>query len=531
MKKLLLLIIVTILSSACHHASNNKQNKPLLVLAINDVYLASGVDNGKSGGLARVKTLRSQLLADGNDVLLLHAGDFIYPSFDSRIDDGFLMIQAMNLLDGDEKSFDPDMLVVFGNHEFDKTKLKDIPLLQNNLKQSDFAWLDSNIHWKPQGIRSEKLLNYAIKQYGNLKVGVFGFTTDIQHPKYIDSFDGYEQTAKKYVPLLRNQGVDVVIALTHHWLKDDKAMMELDEKYRPDLIIGGHEHTSQILKINGNWIVKADADATTAAVVEVYKEKNQNIKISPNLAVLDNNVEADQMILASVLKNQIINATKYCPNKSLPSDCLEGILGYTKVKLIAAEEEIRKYETNLGNLLADIALDTFAHCGAEVAVLNSGSIRLNQNIPAGSAIRQKHLEGLFPYATNLKLIQIDGKTLKAMLKHDINFWTANGHWLQISGFSFTHNPEQQSFSQVRLNGQKNLIDDDQLIKMVVPNYLIDKNTNHDGYTMIDESMILKCDATGSTMKELFPQYLAKYPAGISPVIDHRICNTTRDKCH
>src|SRR6185436_10796536 len=54
------------------------------ILQINDVYRIEGLDNRTVGGLARVRTIRRTLEAQGSPVLLLHAGDFLYPSVLSR---------------------------------------------------------------------------------------------------------------------------------------------------------------------------------------------------------------------------------------------------------------------------------------------------------------------------------------------------------------------------------------------------------------------------------------------------------------
>ena len=50
------------------------------LLAINDVYRLDGVNSGRDGGLARVRTLRSALESQQGELLFLHAGDFLYPS-------------------------------------------------------------------------------------------------------------------------------------------------------------------------------------------------------------------------------------------------------------------------------------------------------------------------------------------------------------------------------------------------------------------------------------------------------------------
>ncbi len=507
--------------------------KSFVILAINDVYRAEGLDNGKVGGLARVKTLRDQLLAQGKDVVLLHAGDFLQPSFSSRVNKGAAMIDAMNQLDGINQDFDDNMIITFGNHEFDKSKLKYLPMVQERIDESKFNWLDSNINWyedeKLGKIHSNKMHKWMIKQYGGIKVGFYSLTTDMTHPKYIASFDNPLEVSKHYVPFLRKQGAQVIIALTHQRLGDDKKILELDKAYRPDIIIGGHEHYRQNEQVNGAWIIKADADALSAAVIDVTLTQDK-ISFLPTFIDLDKTVAKDVNVQQTIDNWIQKTKVKYCQKKHENEDCLDLAYGTTKVDLIAEESEIRRFETNLGDFIADTALQEFKLCHADVALINSGSVRLNYNIAANSAITRKHIEGMFPYPSDLTLIQIDGKILKEMLKHSIDMWTANGHWLLVSGIRFIHDPEKQQFHQLTFSKNGLLIKDDDLINIVVPKYLISAKTDHDGYTMIDESMIIDCNKNNSNLKQLIIKHIKNTVGGISPLKDSRICNTLRDNC-
>ena len=122
--------------------------RSITILTMNDVYRIEGLDDGKVGGLARLRTLRAELEASApGRVLLLHGGDVIFPSLLSREYQGKQMIDVMNLLDGDATPgrIDERMLVVFGNHEFDAESCAAPPHLQARVAESDFLWLSSNV--------------------------------------------------------------------------------------------------------------------------------------------------------------------------------------------------------------------------------------------------------------------------------------------------------------------------------------------------------------------------------------------------
>lgn len=531
-----MIVWLAIVSSACQHATKkpaqpqSKQTK-LAILSINDVYRIGGIDNGQTGGLARVRALRKQLEQQYEHVLFLHAGDFLHPSFLSKQDNGAAMIQTLNVMDGQSDVFDPNMLVTWGNHEFDKGRMKHVPLMNELVDQSEFIWLGSNIQWQADSIQSERMENHMMLRYGDVNVGVFSHTTDIAHPEYIDSFGGFAATAEQYVPMLRAQGADFVVALTHQWLQDDLAMMQLPAAARPDIIFGGHEHYVQTEQVNGNWVLKADADAASAIVAEVTFESGSH-HVFPQIIQLDQAFAEDADALALITRLQQSNDAQYCQRQGLPDDCLTEVLGYTNNLLVAEETEIRRFETNLGDELADLVLDAFAGCGADLALLNSGSIRLNQNIPANSGITVKHLEEMFPYPSDLRLIEFDGALLDQILAHSISSWTANGHWLQVAGLAYIHDPEAQTASHIHLKGHAQPHDyQQQRLRAVVPYYLIADDTDHDGYTMINEDMQVACETNGAELKQMFTAHIKSQSDGLTAQRDMRICNTTRDTCH
>ncbi len=531
---------MVIVVSACQHASQkpnpapetNEQESRLTIMSINDVYRTAGIDGGKTGGLARVRALRKQLAEKNEHVLLLHAGDFLHPSFASKQDNGASMIQIMNHLDGAFDNFDEHMVVTFGNHEFDKSKAKYANLMHGLLDDSEFTWLDSNIHWNKDFTPPAQVKRTLIKSYGDLTVGIFSFTTDMQHPEFIDTFDDFKQTAEHYVPQLRAQGADVIIALTHQWLQDDVAMMQLPESSRPDIIFGGHEHFAQLENVNNRWIIKADADAASAAVIEVVKTP-QSVSIEqPVIVPLDQSVTEDKYTARWVAAlNQSIDQ-EYCRKIQHKSEqCLSAEVGKTLVPLVAEETEIRRFETNLGDLLADLVLNAYQSCQADMAFLNSGSIRLSQNIPAGDAITQKHLEEMFPYPSDLRVIQVNGQKIQEMLNHSVSAWTANGHWLQMAGIAFIHDSDQETASHIHALRNDQAIQPDDTFNIVLPFYLISDQTDHDGYDMINESMELPCEGPINDVKALFKQHLSDNPQGISPEKKGRICHVQSQGCY
>ncbi|MFT7220277.1 MAG: 2',3'-cyclic-nucleotide 2'-phosphodiesterase (5'-nucleotidase family), partial [Candidatus Azotimanducaceae bacterium] len=237
-----IVLALSLLLTACE--------KSLYVMHINDVYRINGVEEGEKGSFARLRTLRSELEED-HEVLMLHGGDFLFPSLESRITDGEHMIKVMNLLDGDSSGlWDERFLVTLGNHEFDQDDADEAHILQARIDESRFDWLNGNVVWKVEGgkalISAENLKPYVTRMIGGIKVGVFGLTINSKIPGYAETIDGdYAAKAQVMSKHLRASGHDVVIALTHLRMSDDVKVLIASGEDGPDIIFGGHEHNRQ----------------------------------------------------------------------------------------------------------------------------------------------------------------------------------------------------------------------------------------------------------------------------------------------
>ena len=108
-------------------AQSQARERTVTILAVNDVYRLDGVGKEQIGGLHRLRTLRTWIERNAPNALLLHAGDFLSPSLEGSVFKGEQMIDAMNNLDGDAKTFDTRMFVTFGNHEFDDSDCRRSP--------------------------------------------------------------------------------------------------------------------------------------------------------------------------------------------------------------------------------------------------------------------------------------------------------------------------------------------------------------------------------------------------------------------
>jgi 2',3'-cyclic-nucleotide 2'-phosphodiesterase (5'-nucleotidase family) len=205
--------------------------------------------------------------------------------------------------------------------------------------------------------------------------------------------------------------------------------------------------------------------------------------------------------------------------------CLERQLGSSRERLVAEEERIRGAETNLGDWIADRMVEAFAPCGAQAAFVNSGSLRLNQDVPAG-AITRRTIEELFAYPAPMHLLRLRGSTLQQVASQAIDGWPGAGNWLQISGFSFVHHVDSRQVSDVELvtaSGRRPVRPDEEILVATV-DYLFDPHGDRDGFTMLDPSMVVgDCPVNGRDLKtDVVIPALGAAAGGIDPRVDGRI---------
>ncbi|MFP3940328.1 MAG: bifunctional metallophosphatase/5'-nucleotidase [Acidobacteriota bacterium] len=500
------------------------------ILHINDVYRIEGVDEGASGGLARVRTLRKELEEEAPDLLVLHAGDALSPSLLSHTYDGEQMVDVLNLLDGSEDR-DPRMYAVFGNHEFDRHKLEHAAIVDARVEESDFQWLDTNVVWARGSdgsplVEADQLVPSAVVESGGVRVGLFGLTTDLKHPEYVDRFEDPVATARQASKDLRAQGAEVVVGLTHLRMSEDLALLESLGPDGPDLILGGHEHSRQADQVQGRWVIKADAEARTASVVRVTLGPDGDVTVDKEFRTLDRSVAEDAQVRAAIDEWLVRHDERYCREVlEAPPGCLSEEIGKTDVTLVGEELEIRRFETNLGNWIADRALAAYASHGAQVAVLNSGSMRLNQDIPGGTPITRRHVEELFPFPGKLRLLKIRGRVLQNAVSHAVEDWTGNGWWLQVAGLAFRHDPANTEASGLTLlsaSGPRRIQPEEEIL-LVTSSFLAQGG---DGYCwnlgeLVEGAPVLD-------LKELVIEELQRTEEeGISPEVEGRICNPER----
>jgi 5'-nucleotidase len=442
----------------------NDRTVSVTLLQLNDVYQILPSDLDGSGGLARIATLRKQILAESDNLIFALAGDTISPSLESIVFKGEQMIDLWNALGLN--------VAVFGNHEFDFRN----DVLRQRIKESNFTWLGANVIDNTTRSPFGGAQRYFFREIEGVKIGIIGLLTqDTAHtsqPGPTISFLGPIPTARDLAAELRSQGVTVVIALTHLAMSEDQ---QLAREVKLDLILGGHEHELLQSTSNGTPIYKMGSDARNLGRIE--------LKIDSKTGQV------------STIDLKIIPVTKDVPEdprtRSIIDDYerqlearlgvkLDDKVGQSDVELDAQQASVRGRESNVGDFVADCYR---AETGADVAIVNGGGIRSDRLYPKGP-ITNRHVYSMLPFKNKLVMIEVTGSELRQALERGVRKVVEereDGGFPQVSGLRFVYDkshPPGSRVVSVTVGGKS--LSEGATYKLATINYLADGN---EGYEM------------------------------------------------
>ena len=451
-----LLALVIVFSFGCSSTAklSSKDNGKIEInfLQINDVYEIAPIANGKVGGLARVATVKKELLKNNANTLMVIAGDFLSPSvynslkFKGEGIKGAQMVDALNAAGLD--------IAVFGNHEFD---LKEGDL-QNRINESEFKWISSNSFHKSGNsvMPFAKTTNGVFEPFPETmirtfkdadgteaKVGFIGINIPFNKVPYVTYTDPLATAVKLYNQI--KDSVDAVVAFTHQEEKDDIILAQT----LPGLsaIIGGHEHDQRFDKIGKVYITKAHANARSVYILKLKINKKRGTqKVKTQLKMIDETIALDSTTNAVVEKWTKIADDNYA---SLGFDAKKIILN-SGPKLDGREEEVRSSSTNFTRLIVK-ALEA-ATPDADLVLINSGSIRVDDVLEP--PISEYDILRSMPYGGTVVEVDMKGDLLLKILTASLGNKGSGGFLQYSEALEFDKLSNEWKLNKLVLDAQK-----------------------------------------------------------------------------
>ncbi|MHA2855711.1 5'-nucleotidase C-terminal domain-containing protein [Paenibacillus lautus] len=426
---------------------------PLTILHTNDTH--ANLDTVSSpDNIARRVTAIKEAKAHAVNPLLVDAGDVFSGTLYFNQYLGLADLEFMNLVQYDA--------MTFGNHEFDKGS----EVLNDFIEHAEFPFVSSNVNFSADALLTQKFKNEVtrdakdatiypaiIMEVDGEQVGLIGLTTEdtanIASPGDV-TFENAVQKAKDTVAMLKNEGINKIVVLSH--LGYDVDVNLAKEVEGIDIIVGGHSHT----KLDQAVVDRSDSEPKLIVqtgekgqflgqLEVVFDDEGVLQEWNSSLISVDEKDSNEQYVIQPDPEALQILNTKYKPGVEALK---QTEVGTTEVKLNGARADVRTKETNLGNLIADGMLDAAQAAGtnAVIALQNGGGIR--ESIEAGK-ITMGDVMTVLPFNNDLVTITLTGAEIKEAMENGVSKTPAqDGRFPHIAGMKFYYDSTKPVGSRV-----------------------------------------------------------------------------------
>ena len=429
------------------------------------------------GGYARLVTKAKEMRAESANFLMLNAGDVFQGTLYYTQYKGLADLELLEMMRVDA--------MVPGNHEFDNGNL----VLADYLKKATFSIVSSNIDYSNAPELAPYVVPYIIKNINGVDVGIFGLTLEdtptISSPGDDLVFENEIEIAKQMVKTLSDQGIEIIVALTHMGYDMDIKLAESVNDI--DIVVGGHSHTllgdfSEIeVDSEGNYptIVK-NPQGKTVVVTQAWNHALAMGDISVtfdtfgyvksyagyDVMLLGDNFTQDGKPVDDATRKTIMNVVDSMPALQIvtPDPTAEA-----RIKELSAPiDELKKtvvgsaltdlWHTRVpgsthptagvlpnGSLIAPHVCDAMLWkaneigMGVDIALQNAGGVRID--IPKGD-ITVSEVYTLMPFGNTLTVIELTGDKIKKAIAdgaYRAASGAGSGAFPYVAGMRYTYN--------------------------------------------------------------------------------------------
>lgn len=409
-----------------------------------------------------------------------------------------------------------------GNHEFDKG-CEEFETFIEKLKTPVLA---ANLRLSTSPIQPWLIVERPDARNGVRRIGIIGLvspnTPTQSSPCAEAHFLPSEPALREAVQELREQDVDIIIALTHLGLDEDRRLAAAVDGV--DIIVGGHSHSllsntdkkavgpypvvvpspsgAPVLVVtarhSGQLLGRLDVTFNDVGVATAWN--GEPIKLTGTVPAsegdikeLSDSINAFAEPITSLLKEP---AGQIARPEGVASSVLD-----TPDTLVC-----RMRECLTGNVITDAMLWGGKAFGAQAALLVGGSLRTS--LPYGE-VTSADLLATMPFDNLLVCGSMPGRLLLDMLEFSlVTYGTGAGRFLQVSGIRYAFDPAQPkgqrllSASIRQPDGSFSPIDPAGVYRIVTIDYM---TQGGDGYAMLSK---IKWEYTGSDQSQVIRDYMA-----------------------
>ncbi|EAT36583.1 AAEL011341-PA [Aedes aegypti] len=398
------------------------------------------------GGYARTVTVLKKLLAERTNPIYLNAGDNFQGTLWYNIHRWNATVEFLNMIPADA--------MTIGNHEFDHGVEGVVPFLEHI--NSTVLLVNVDNSEEPEFKKFQKSM--IIERSGR-KIGLIGVilqtTYDIANTGNL-IFADESETVREEAELLKQQGANIIVVISHCGLDVDKIIAE-NAGPEIDIIVGGHSHTflytgdhptipgtpqgeypTVVTQQGGHKVLIVQAAAYTKFVGDIvlfFDAAGIIQRWEGNPVYLGADVVPDPAVVQAMI-----------PWKVSVDELGNRQVGSTVVDLLKSSCNVG--ECNIGSLIADSMVSAFiplAEPGhwtyGAIAVIAVGGIRVSM---FRGAINYANVIEVLPFENNLVCVELRGDYMLGVLEYAVEkSWDEdkfNGaNMLQVSGLKVEFN--------------------------------------------------------------------------------------------
>jgi 5'-nucleotidase len=320
---------------------------------------------------------------------------------------------------------------------------------------------------------------FIVREFEGVKIAIFGIvlqeTLQTSRPgPDVDILDPC-MTAGRVVQEIHAAGAQVIVALTHQTMGDDKRFARCSGV---DVIMGGHEHTLLESMSAHALILKMDADARELGRIDlsITKSTGRLESIDWQIIPVTDQIPEDPAFRA--LDQKYGDLTKK----------LAKPVGRTDVELDVKSANVRMRETNMADFVADAFRQAM---GADVALVNGGSIRAD-TIFKPAVLTKREVLSVLPFNNRVVKLRVTGAVIRAALENGVATAAEEvqpGRFPQVSGLRYAFDTSRKPGARlisVTVNGKP--LDDRQNYTLATTSYLAVEHG--DGYDMLGSAFLI-----------------------------------------
>ncbi|MFT5699922.1 MAG: 5'-nucleotidase/UDP-sugar diphosphatase [Desulforhopalus sp.] len=373
----------------------------------------SGTQQEVVGGIARIATAIKNIeqASCRTPVITLSVGDNPMGKY-FNLFDGNATFDLMN-----KAGFD---FFSLGNHEFNRGP----DVLAKSLKNNGIKTLCSDLVIADTAM-ADACVSYYINTFDGVRVGFFSLMTEdfpfITNGENVRIKDSNVIVAKQMVQLLKEQEADLIVALTHIGLQQDRLLAASVEGI--DIIFGGHSHTLLFDYEQVGQTLLCSGGEKGDALVYLDVSLDQHSKI------VEDSIKFHLIpITEDIVEDEAIKLQLSSYQQKMPSAV---VLGRTETGWDLRKSTIRSNESSVADLVNDLIREKFK---VDIVLNNAGAFRSNKEFSPGP-VTNAMLSEIDKFENEIYLLKIKGRYLKEILENSANQLDSGG-FLQVSGLRY-----------------------------------------------------------------------------------------------